>query len=71
MTLADTPASRLRSFPSFVRRLAIALVVALVTAAAICRVPPHPPTRRLLGQRTHLLVHLPPTSPRVSTSPGR
>ena len=36
MTLADTPASRLRSFPSFVRRLAIALVVALVTAAAIC-----------------------------------
>ena len=36
MTLADTPASRLRSFPSFVRRLAIALVVALVAAAAIC-----------------------------------
>ena len=36
MTLADTPASRLRSFPSFARRLAIALVVALVTAAAIC-----------------------------------
>lgn len=36
MTLADTPASRLRSFPSFARRLAIALVMALVTAAAIC-----------------------------------
>ena len=36
MTLADTPASRLRSFPSFACRLAIALVMALVTAAAIC-----------------------------------
>ena len=36
MTLADTPASQRKSLPSFVRRLAIALVVALVAAAAIC-----------------------------------
>ena len=36
MTLADTPTSRLKSLPSFVRRLAIALVVALVATAAIC-----------------------------------
>lgn len=36
MTLADTPTSRLKSLPSFVRRLAITLVVALVATAAIC-----------------------------------
>ena len=36
MTLADTPTSQRKSLPSFVRRLAIALVMALVTAAAIC-----------------------------------
>lgn len=36
MTLADTPTSRLKSLPSFVRRLAIALVVALVATVAIC-----------------------------------
>ena len=36
MTLADTPASQRKSLPSFARRLAIALVVALVAAAAIC-----------------------------------
>ena len=36
MTLADTPTSQRKPLPSFVRRLAIALVVALVAAAAIC-----------------------------------
>ena len=35
MTLADTPASQRKSLPSFVRRLAMALVVALVAATAI------------------------------------
>ena len=36
MTLADTPTSQRKSLPSFVRRLAITLVVALVATAAIC-----------------------------------
>ena len=36
MTLADTPTSQRKPLPSFVRRLAITLVVALVAAAAIC-----------------------------------
>ena len=36
MTLADTPTSQRKSLPSFARRLAITLVVALVATAAIC-----------------------------------
>ena len=36
MTLADTPTSQRKPLPSFVRRLAITLVVALVATAAIC-----------------------------------
>ena len=36
MTLADTPTSQRKSLPSFVRRLAITLVVALLATAAIC-----------------------------------
>ena len=36
MTLADTPTSQRKSLPSFVRRLAITLVVALVATVAIC-----------------------------------
>ena len=39
MTLADTPTSQRKSLPSFVRRLAITLVVALVATAAICVCP--------------------------------
>ena len=36
MMLADTPTSQRKPLPSFVRRLAITLVVALVATAAIC-----------------------------------
>jgi len=36
MTLADTPTSQRKPLPSFVRRLAITLVVALLATAAIC-----------------------------------
>ena len=36
MMLADTPTSQRKSLPSFARRLAITLVVALVATAAIC-----------------------------------
>ena len=44
MTLADTPTSQRKSLPSFVRRLAITLVVALVATAAIyvCRLTHRP-----------------------------